>query len=314
MYKEDGELATNVEEAKYIETDYLSKEQEKTEGENLIQAYNPSTMTQPDYKDVKVVFKVKEPNTSDRIIINTAEISDDSDEYGNPVDDVDSTPNNNKPEEDDIDVEKIKVKYFDLALKKWVTSSITIYDGKTTIVKTGHTGDEDPEPVVKVDIKESRLKDTIVKFTYNIKVTNEGEIAGYVKEISDYIPEGLKFVKEDNPEWEEIDGKVVTTQLENTLLQPGESAIVEITLTWINDKNNLGLKVNVAEISKDYNDSNTPDIDSTPNNKVEGEDDQDDAPVILSLQTGVTGQYIVLTMSILIIIATGVILIKKYVI
>ena len=314
MYKEDGELATNVEEAKYIETDYLSKEQEKTEGENLIQAYNPSTMTQPDYKDVKVVFKVKEPNTSDRIIINTAEISDDSDEYGNPVDDVDSIPNNNKPEEDDIDVEKIKVKYFDLALKKWVTSSITIYDGKTTIVKTGHTGDEDPEPVVKVDIKESRLKDTIVKFTYNIKVTNEGEIAGYVKEISDYIPEGLKFVKEDNPEWEEVDGKVVTTQLENTLLQPGESAIVEITLTWINDKNNLGLKVNVAEISKDYNDSNTPDIDSTPNNKVEGEDDQDDAPVILSLQTGVTGQYIVLTMSILIIIATGVILIKKYVI
>ena len=314
MYKEDGELATNVEEAKYIETDYLSKEQEKTEGENLIQAYNTSTMTQPDYKDVKVVFKVKEPNTSDRIIINTAEISDDSDEYGNPVDDVDSIPNNNKPEEDDIDVEKIKVKYFDLALKKWVTSSITIYDGKTTIVKTGHTGDEDPEPVVKVDIKESRLKDTIVKFTYNIKVTNEGEIAGYVKEISDYIPEGLKFVKEDNPEWEEVDGKVVTTQLENTLLQPGESAIVEITLTWINDKNNLGLKVNVAEISKDYNDSNTPDIDSTPNNKVEGEDDQDDAPVILSLQTGVTGQYIVLTMSILIIIATGVILIKKYVI
>ena len=71
-----------------------------------------------------------------------------------------------------------------------------------------------------------------------------------LKEISDYIPEGLKFVKEDNPEWEEVDGKVVTTQLENTLLQPGESAIVEITLTWINDKNNLGLKVNVAEIAK----------------------------------------------------------------
>ena len=42
-------------------------------------------MTQPDYKDVKVVFKVKEPSTSDRIIINTAEISDDSDEYGKPV-------------------------------------------------------------------------------------------------------------------------------------------------------------------------------------------------------------------------------------
>ena len=137
---------------------------------------------------------------------------------------------------------------------------------------------------------------------------------GYVKEISDYIPEGLKFIKEDNPNWEEVEGKVVTRQLENTLLQPGESATVEITLTWINDKNNLNLKVNVAEISEDYNESNTPDIDSTPNNQVEGEDDQDDAPVILSLQTGTTGQYIILTMSILAIMATGIALIRKYVI
>ena len=48
----------------------------------------------------------------------------------------------------------------------------------------------------------------------------------------------------------------------------------------------MNLKVNVAEISEDYNESNTPDIDSTPNNQVEGEDDQDDAPVILSLQNG----------------------------
>ena len=49
-------------------------------------------MTMPDYKDLKIAFKVTEPNTSDRIIINTAEISDDSDEDGNPIDDVDSTP------------------------------------------------------------------------------------------------------------------------------------------------------------------------------------------------------------------------------
>ena len=124
----------------------------------------------------------------------------------------------------------------------------------------------------------------------------------------------IKFIKEDNPNWEEVEGKVVTRQLENTLLQPGESATVEITLTWINDKNNLNLKVNVAEISEDYNESDTPDIDSTPNNQVEGEDDQDDAPVILSLQTGTTGQYIILTMSILAIMATGIALIRKYVI
>lgn len=42
----------------------------------------------------------------------------------------------------------------------------------------------------------------------------------------------------------------------------------------------------MAEISKDYNEFNTPDIDSTPDNKVDGEDDIDDAPVMLSLYWG----------------------------
>ena len=145
-------------------------------------------------------------------------------------------------------------------------------------------------------------------------VTNEGEIEGYAKEVTDYIPEGLKFIQEDNPNWYvREDGKVATDELADVLLRPGESATVEILLTWINDANNMGLKTNIAEISKDYNDSNTPDIDSTPDNKVPGEDDIDDAPVILSPQTGETKIYYVLTATILIIMISGVALIKKYV-
>ena len=68
-------------------------------------------MTQPDYRDVKIAFRVTEPNTSDRILINTAEISEDSDENGDPVDDKDSTPDNDEDGEDDIDIEKVKVTY-----------------------------------------------------------------------------------------------------------------------------------------------------------------------------------------------------------
>ena len=313
------------EDGKSIETDYLSKEQEQTEGSNLIKAFDPElgiTDTNPDYRDLKIAFRVTEPNTSDRILVNTAEISDDRDENNDPVDDIDSTPDNNNEwnEEDDLDKEFVKVKYFDLALKKWVSRAIvTNQDGSQNIIETGHTGDEDPEPPAKVDLGRQDINNVTVKFEFQIKITNEGEIAGYAKEITDYIPEGLRFVQEDNPDWytrEPLNGRerVATKLLENTLLQPGESATVEITLTWINDKNNLNLKVNVAEISEDYNESNTPDIDSTPNNQVEGEDDQDDAPVILSLQTGTTGQYIILTMSILAIMATGIALIRKYVI
>ena len=313
MYDEDGNETTDVTKAVTIRTDYLSKEQEKEEYGNLITGFDPETMESPNYKDVKVAFKVTEPQTSDRIIINTAEISDDSDKEGNPVNDKDSIPDNDKPKEDDIDIEKIKVKYFDLALKKWVTQAIVTEKGKETIIESGHTGDENPEPIVKVELYRKNIKNVTVKFRYKIKVTNEGEIAGYVKEISDYIPQGLKFVQEDNPKWREENGKVVTDQLKDTLLKPGESATVEILLTWINDEENMGVMTNIAEISKDYNDSNTPDIDSTPNNRVPGEDDIDDAPVMITVSTGSVPTYIGLTTVILVMVAGGIFLIRKYV-
>ena len=313
MYKEDGTETDNPKEADYIETDYLSKAQEEETGRvTLLKAFNPETMTQPDYHDIKVAFEVTEPNTSDRIIINHAQISEDSDENGKPVEDDDSVPNEWNEGEDDQDIEKIKVKYYDLALRKWVTESIVTYDGKTTVTKTGNTAEMDPEPPAKVEIRGSRLSKTTVKFKFKIRVTNEGEVAGHVGEISDYIPKGLKFIQADNPKWKEVNGKVVTDQLKDTLLQPGDSAEVEIILTWVNSEENLGLMTNIAEISKDDGD----DIDSTPDNKKDGEDDQDDAPVILSITTGAADVYgyIGLAAGVLLIISGGIILIKKYVI
>ena len=317
LYKEDGTETTEVSEAKTVRTDYLSRDQEiQTKRNNLLKAFNTETMTQPDYRDVKIAFKVIEPNTSDRIIINTAEISKDSDDKGNSVEDIDSTPDNDKEDEDDIDIEKVKVKYFDLALEKIVSEYSIKQNGKTTVTKTGHKFGVQPEPPVKVELVNSMVKSAVIKFKYQIKVTNEGEIAGYAEEVKDYIPSGLKFVKEDNPKWTMLeDGNTVTTdQLKDKLLQPGESAVVEITLQWINGQNNFGLKQNWAEISKDKNDSDSPDIDSVPNNKKEGEDDIDDASVLLSVKTGSAENYIVITGSILAIVSAGIVLIKKFVI
>ena len=73
------------------------------------------------------------------------------------------------------------------------------------------------------------------------------------------------------------------------------------------------MKINTADISKDQNEYNTPDIDSTPDNNIDGEDDQDTAPVILSITTGSAPTYIVLTITIMTILATGCYAIKKYV-
>ena len=312
MYDANGETTENVADAVSIRTDYLSKAQaDETGRDNLIEGFDPETMSQPDYKDLQIAFKVTEPNTSDRILINTAEISEDSDEEGDPVEDIDSTPDNNEENEDDIDIEKVKVSYFDLALRKIISKVTMTLDGKTTVEETGHKFEDDPEEVVKIELGNHKIEDSVLKFTYQIRITNEGTKAGYAYEIKDYIPEGLEFVEEDNEGWVlSEDGKTVTTdQLKDVLLEPGDSRVVEITLRWINGQTNLGVKQNWAEISKDSDD----DIDSTPDNKVEGEDDIDEASVVLSIVTGIGENYALVIGAVLVIVAGGIFLIKRFV-
>ena len=321
MIDKDGKETTDVSKAVKVTTDYLSKEQETATGrKNLLKAFDSSAEisdTNPDYRNLKIAFKVKDPKSSDYIITNHAQISDDADEDGNPIDDIDSIPDEWNDGEDDQDVEHVKVQYFDLALRKWVTQAIVIENGKQTVTNTGHKAEDDPEEIVKVDLDRKKLSNVTVKFVYKIRVTNEGDIAGYAKEITDYVPSGLKFVAEDNKGWTDEGNNVISTRLlEKTLLQPGESATVEVTLTWINGTDNMGLKVNTAEISEDYNDKHVPDRDSTPDNKKPGEDDIDDAPVMLSIKLGeytIDTIYFVLGGVILITLAGGIVLIKKFV-
>ena len=304
---ENRNEVADISKAKYIVTDYLAND--------LIKAFDPQTMSTLDYRDVKVSFKVKAPTEKGQQIINYAQITKETDDSGKDVKDRDSTPGKWVDGEDDQDTEIIKLKYFDLALQKWVSKAIIIEDGKEKVTETGHNGDMKPEPVVKVDLKKSKVKNVVVKFEYQIRVENQGQIAGYAKEVSDYIPQGLKFVKDDNQNWREVDGKIVTNQLENTLLQPGESTTISVILTWINDSNNLGLKTNIAEISEDADDHGNPitDIDSTPNNQVDGEDDQDNAPVIITVRTGETTIYTSVIIAVIAIIGAGAYGIKKYV-
>ena len=72
--------------------------------------------------------------------------------------------------------------------------------------------------------------------------------------IKDYLPEGLEFNVEDNPDWiKEEKGIISTDKLEKELIYPGETVEVEVILAWKNIRNNLGAKINIAEISEvDY--------------------------------------------------------------
>ena len=312
LVDENDNEVTDVSKAKYVVTNYLSKENETKDRQNLMKAFDKETMTTPEYKDVKIAFKVTEPTTSDRILINYAQISEQTDKKGIHREDRDSTPNEWKGE-DDEDIEKVRVLYFDLALRKWVTEAYVTENGQTRVIETGHHAEDDPEEVVKVDLRKSKIDSVVVKFRYHIRITNEGEVAGYAKEIKDRIPEGLEFELSDNPNWTMLDdGTIVTDELKDTLLQPGESAEVTIVLKWINSETNMGVKINVAEICKDFNDYGTPDIDSTPDNNVPGEDDIDDAPVMLTVKTGSEDlKYIALITIVLALLSGCVIALRK---
>ena len=316
---EDGRTVTTT----YLANEKIEKAKKDESGKYVLK-----------YKEVPIMCKVIESAPSDENITNIADITKYLDENKKPVTDRDSQEKNVKlPEdkelpgykdeetgsyipgqEDDDDFEKVIVKTFDLALRKWVTQAITIDKNGQTITETGHQPYDDPEQVVKVELHRKKLNEVTVKFRYSIRVINEGDIAGYAKEVTDYIPQGLKFVAEDNPGWTDEGNNVISTRLlENTLLQPGEYADVEVVLTWINSQDNMGVMINTAEISEDYNEYGVPDKDSTPDNQKPGEDDIDDAPVMLSVSTGQMRIYFVLGFTILITIAGGVVLIKRYV-
>ena len=87
-----------------------------------------------------------------------------------------------------------------------------------------------------------------------------------------------------------------------------------MVLRWVQSPDNTGEFINIAEISDDWNEYDSPDVDSTPDNQVPTEDDYDTAPVLVSISTGLGGQpYIILTTAVLTILGTGIFLIKKYV-
>ena len=317
---EDGRTLTT----RYLEDSIINKAETNEDGEIVLS-----------YKEVPVMCRVIETAPTSENITNIADITEYLDNNKEETTDRDSQSDNvdlpndeDLPgykddetgsyipgQQDDDDFEKVVIKVFDLALRKWVTQAIVIENGQQTIIETGHGPYDDPEEIVKVELHRKHINDVVVKFRYKIRVTNEGDIAGYVKEITDYVPEGLRFVAEDNPGWTDEGNNVISTRLtEDVLLQPGEYTEVEVVLTWINNENNMGVMTNTAEISEDHNDYDIPDRDSTPDNQKEGEDDIDDAPVMLSISTGRAATYFMLGGIVLITIAGGIILIKKFVI
>ena len=308
--------------AKTIVTDYLSYEQGAEK--NLIKAFDrvndDGKGTALDYRDVQILCKANSKVPKDTKLVNLVEISKYQDENGNDVSrDIDSAPNNvDKKSEDDDDYEQVIIETFDLSLSSWVSTVYVTEDGKMKTTQTGNTGDDSKDIVPKVEIDKDKVDTTQVKFGYIIKVTNEGDTRGYVKKITDCIPEGLQFYDEDNTGWTDEGNNVISTRtLENTLLKPGESAEVTVILRWINGSDNFNLKTNMAEISEDYNEEGIEDRDSILDNKKIEEDDIDEAEVLLEIsnkpviKTNTIIKIILVIVIVLVIAMIGIYLLKK---
>ena len=186
-----------------------------------------------------------------------------------------------------IDIGFVYADTFDLSLEKSI-SKITVQN------KAGTSSVEfNNETLAKMDIAAKHLSSSTVYIEYNFKVSNVGEIAGFAKKLIDYIPAGMTFSSTLNPEWYTgTDGNLYTTALADVELKPGETRELKLVLTKQMTEENTGLVNNQAEICEDYNIYGVSDINSTPANKAQGENDLGAADAILTVKTGEVFIYI----------------------
>lgn len=204
-----------------------------------------------------------------------------------------------------IDLGLVEAKTFDLELSKTI-SKVTITNSEGT-----KTNEYDNVSLAKVEIAAKHLQNSTVVIEYKIKVKNNGELAGYVKNIVDYKPTDLTFNSSLNPEWYQEEGNLHTTSLANTKLEAGEEKELTLVLTKTMTESNTGLVNNTAEISEAYNNLGIDDVDSTPGNKQKSEDDMGSCNCIISVKTGAAITYITLTLSIIAVMAVGTYIVSR---
>jgi uncharacterized repeat protein (TIGR01451 family) len=211
---------------------------------------------------VDITMKVASPLTANSSLRNYAEISFAKDPNGNPLEDIDSTPDANNDDklindndisgngkkgedEDDHDKEDLYIEPFDLALYK------TLATGQKSTVAAGE----------------------LVNF--KITVVNQGTIAADNIKVVDYIPSGMVLADQD---WTDQGSKASIilkkgSGLPLNGLKPGQSASVIITLKVASPLPASMELVNWSEICSATDDAGNPqeDIDSTPDGELEND-------------------------------------------
>ena len=207
----------------------------------------------------------------------------------------------------DIDIGVYTSEKFDLSLEKYV-SRIAL----TTPTIGTRTDEHNNSKTAKVEVLGSNVGKSSMVIEYKIVVKNEGEVAGYAKKVVDYLPAGVGFSTELNKDWYLSDnGNVYNASLANEIINPGETKELTLVLTKKITEDSLGVLSNNAEIYEAYNEQGLKDIDSTPGNKAENEDDMSKADIAISIVTGKIITYTAIAFGVMAMLGYGVYEIKR---
>ncbi len=198
-----------------------------------------------------------------------------------------------------IDIGLVTKGNFDLKIQKYI-SQIKVNDNK----KVTTYDQKENTTLAKAEIKAKNLKGALVVIEYKIKVTNAGDVAGYARNIVDYMPTSVNFNSSLNPDWYLSGNNLYNTSLSNTRIEPGETQELTLTLTKTMTEGNTGLVSNEVEITESSNELGIK-------NKTQ---EKGTANVIISVSTGALINYVATTIITLIILGLFAFLVNKKII
>lgn len=207
-----------------------------------------------------------------------------------------------------IEVKDRNLYSIDLGLKQKEKFNMMLEAGISSITVKSKEGTKqqayDMTNLAKVEIHSKHINGATVIIEYNLKITNNGELAGSVSQIVTNKVKDLTFTSSANQDWYEgNDGKLYLTGLTNIILQPGESTNAKLVLVKQMTSNNTGTIENEFTIAKTYNNNGQEETTLEDNTKK--------VSCIITVSTGKVVAYTGITAISLIILAIGVVLIRK---
>lgn len=149
---------------------------------------------------------------------------------------------------------------FDISVEKYISKSTVTRNGKEKVAEY------DDASLEKLEIRSKELNDTSIALEYKIVVSNNGNVAGYVGEIKDYLPSTLSFDESINEGWLlGKDGVLYNETLKDTLLKSGETKELKLVLNKVMTEDNTGTIVNKVEITNLTNDESLEEKDASNN-------------------------------------------------